>query len=143
MYTTLFQLRAKDSAGTVVATFKEAAGTGRHVSLSRGAKIQIDREGLDYSDQSYFLGYKQLVDVDFTAEGITIPGDVGFSSLQAVLNALPAGGTFEYSLDGGLTWVPCTMEDPEPEKPADKNVANKLTISLTSRSAVANSFRTS
>lgn len=145
MYTTAFQLRAKNAAGTVLATFKEISGIGRHVSLSRGQKVSIEREGIALDDASYFVGHKQLVDVDFMAEGIVIPCETGgtYSTLQAVLNALPAGGTLEYSLDGASTWVPCVHDDPEPEKPGNVNVGNKLTLTLTSRAIVANPFRTS
>jgi hypothetical protein len=145
MYTTAFQLRAKNSAGTVLYTFKEIAGIGRHVSLSRGQKVSIEREGILFDDQSYFMGSKQVVAVDFMAEGIVTPCETGgtYVTLQAVLNGLPAGGTLEYSLDGGTNWVPCVADDIEPEKPGEVNVGNKYALVLTSRAIVANPFRTS
>jgi hypothetical protein len=144
MFTTLFQLRSKNASGNVLATFKEAPGVGRHVSLPSGQAVWLEREGLDFSDQSYYLGCRQVVVVDFLAEDLLISGDSGFSSMQAVLNALPAGGSLEYSLDGGTTWVPCRHDDPEISKPGnERNVASKITLTLTSRAIVASPLRTS
>ena len=145
MYTTLFQLRAKNSSGTVVATFKEAtAEIGRRVGLPTGVGVWIEREGIDTSDQSYFVGHKASLTVAFNSEAVAVPADTGYVTLEAVLNALPAGGTLEYSLDGGSTWVSCRHEDPEVTKDdGDMNTGHTITLTLTSRAVVANPFRTS
>lgn len=145
MFTTNFQLRAKNASGTVLATFKEAAsGVGRRVGLPSPVGVWLEREGLDLSDQSHFVGHKQAITVAFNSEEVAVPGDTGYSSLEAVLNALPAGGTLEYTLDGGTTWVPCRHDDPEVTKDdGDLNTGHTITLTLTSRAVVTSPLRTS
>ena len=146
MFPTPFQLRATDAAGTVLATFKEdaTAEIGRQVGLPSAAEVWIEREGLDFSDQSYFVGHKQVLTVWFNSEAVAIPAETGgYTTLEAVLNSLPAGGTLEYSLDGGSTWVPCRHEDPTVEKDdGGYNTGHTTTLVLTSREIVPNPLRT-
>lgn len=154
MYTTYFWLRAKNAAGTVQTTFKPHAALGRKVSVQRGEGVYIEREGIAYDDASYFLGYKQRVDAEFTcAESAVVacdPATAGtpavalYVSLEVCLNSLPAGGTMEYCIDSaGTTWVPCIVEDATPDKPADNNSAIRVSLSCISRAIVASPFRAS
>ena len=145
MYTTYFWLRACNSSGTPQKTFKPATTLGRNVSVQRGEAVFIDREGIAFDDASYFVGWKQRVDVEFVGpEAAFIAGDAGADSLEATLNALPAGGYFEYTLAGADSgWVSCRMDDPQVDKPSGNNTAIKVSFSVVSRAVVATPFRTS
>jgi hypothetical protein len=145
MYTTNFWLRSKNSSGTVQKTFKPAATLGRKVSVQRGEGVWIDREGIAFDDASYFIGWKQRVEVEFVGpEAAFIAADTGADSLEATLNGLPAGGSMEFTLAGADSgWVPCRVDDPTVDKPAGNNSAVVVSFACVSLAVVANPFRTS
>jgi hypothetical protein len=144
-YATDFWLRAVSADGVVLKTFKPAKTLGRNISVQRGEGVYIEREDIAFNDVSYFVGWKQRVDVSFVGpEAAFIAGDEGTDSLEAVLNALPAGGHLEYTLAGAdQGWTPCRVEDPTVEKPAGNNTAVRVAFSAVSLGVVAAPFRTS
>jgi hypothetical protein len=152
LYTTYFHLRAKNSAGTVQATFSPLATNGRKVEAGDGEPVVEERELLTYATSNYFVGYKQIVKATFQAEASkVIPGlasGTGSHSLEAVLNALPAGGYLEYQIDnasvGAGTWVPCELVRVSRKKFGNnKNVGIETSIELISRALVSSPFAVS
>lgn len=140
IYACHFHLRCKNSGGTVQATFSPAAGVGVQVEPGRGEQVRIEREGLDYSTDHYHIGFRQRVKATFMSEGKSIAAAGGYSTLEAVLNAMAAGSYLEYNIidasAGGVNWVPCELDgDGEISRPNEKNVAKQFTIELVSKSA--------
>jgi len=143
-YTTYFQLRVKNSGGTVLYTFKPHDSVRTDVDVERGEAVVIERMKALQVNADYHLGYKQRVGGLFTAIGKSITAATGYATLEVVLNAHTTGGTLEYSVDGGSTWVPCVLEgDPDRFKQEGQNYTEQVRVSCISKECVATPWRTS
>ena len=150
-FTTYFHLRSKNSGGAVQATFSPLAGIGRQVEVGAGEPVTIERELINFATDNYFVGWKQVVVATFQDAGQKyirgLASGTGSHSLEATLNAMPAGGYLEYQIDNASvasgTWVPCELKRVTRKKMAKKNQAIEVTIELISKAAVASPFAVS
>lgn len=145
IFNTYFHLRAKNSAGAVQATFSPLVGIGRDVECAVGDPVVNEIELVDLSTDNYLVGFRQTVKASFTAPRLKyIPGAGGYSTLEAVLNSLPAGGYLEYNVidasAGGSNWVACEIGKYTRTKTIGKrNFGVTVTIELVSKSAAVSS----
>ena len=150
-FTTYFHLRSKNSAGTVQATFSPLDGIGRQVEVGAGEPVTIERELITFATDHYFVGWKQVVVATFQDAGQKyirgLASGTGSHSLEATLNAMPAGGYLEYQIDNASvasgTWIPCELKRVTRKKLAKKNQALEVTVELISKAAVASPFAVS
>ncbi len=119
-------IRAKNSAGTVVATYYAGtlsagmSGTVMAIPNKIGPptyeKIEIPRELWDYSLSPVTVGWRPhlVVSWEQRSPGIVSQTIIGSSDLRLVLQTLTtAGGWLEVSLDGGTSWRKCALASSE------------------------------
>lgn len=151
MFATYFHFRVKNSSGNVQKTFSpDTSSVVKNIEVSNAELITIDFEKIDFTTQNYYVGWKQKVSANFVSpenKYVTGTSGTGLGSLEEVLNALSAGGWFEYNIidnsHTGSNWVACELKSISRKKIGKKNIGVEVTIELISRGLVTSPFAVS
>lgn len=144
-FDTPFKLRAKSEQGAVLATFSPGPTACPQVGLDTPEPVYIEDEKLDYTPTAYHVcEIPTWVVALETLDGITIPGDAGYSSLEAVLNADSGSGTFlEVCMDGS-NWIPVKKDgSPTKTKINERTVGVRVELALRGLVKTTSPYRTS
>lgn len=137
------RLRAKDTAGAVVSTYKPSPSTYRTPDPPVPENDEEEITLADGSDGTVTKGMRLVVLWVPLSIGGSFPGADGFDSLEAVLNdsRRKAGGvpyTLELSLDGGTTYRTVRLRsDSGPRRWGRVNSALEREMEFVTRSYVA------
>ena len=130
---TTFQLRSKNSAGTVQHTFKPLVGSpatpGTYLvsttpTKSRDGEVREPREDVNWVRKDIIRGRYPILNVHLECIGDSWPGAVlspgppptYYDSLDTITTDFDLGLSLEVSLNSGSTWLAVTLESDDQEQ---------------------------